>query len=91
MMCKLIDITALLQTIGAESKNELESVIDNSSPSLVEYSIKNLMDNSEEVYFNLSNIESKISVGTIDILFDYDNNCHIIDNGNSEDERQSYL
>lgn len=92
MMSKMIDTNALLRTVGASSVEELEGVLDNSSPSLVEYSIRSLIECSDDEYFNLANTESKLSIGSIDIIFDYNKNCHIIDNYSSkDDEGQLYL
>ena len=81
MMSKPININELLRVIGAESKDKLEDTIDNSSPSLVEYLLRQSVEYSKESFVKPSNIEKKLSVGNIDILFDYNEECHIIDNG----------
>lgn len=81
MMSKLINIEELLQVIGAKEKEEIETVLDNSSPSLVEYLLRQSIEYSEDVYLNASNIEKKLSIGNIDIIFDYKEECYIVDNG----------
>lgn len=91
MVSRIVEISALLQTVGAKTREDLEKVLDNSSPSFVEYSIKNLIEYIDDSYINLSTVEYKLSIGDIDILFDYDNNCHIVDNCVSDNDGQTYL
>ncbi len=81
MMSKPININELLRVIGAESKDKLEDTIDNSSPSLVEYLLRQSVEYSEKVFIKPSSIQQKLSVGNIDIIFDYDEDCYIFDNG----------
>lgn len=80
-----------MQTVGAKTREDLEKVLDISSPSFVEYSIKNLIEYIDDSYLNLSTVEYKLSIGDIDILFDYDNNCHIVVNCVSDNYGQAYL
>ena len=81
MMSKPININELLRVIGAESKDKLEDTIDSSSPSLVEYLLRQSVEHSETVFIKPSSIQQKLSVGNIDIIFDYDEDCYIFDNG----------
>lgn len=81
MMSKSINMQELLKVIGAKNKQEIEFVLDNNSPSLVEYLLRQSVEYSEESFVKPSNIERKISVGNIDIIFDYDEDCYIVDNG----------
>ncbi|WP_418181279.1 hypothetical protein ACNSOL_12285 (plasmid) [Aliarcobacter lanthieri] len=81
MMSKLINVQELLKVIGAKDKEEIESTLDNSSPSLVEYLLRQSVEYSEEIYIKASNIEKKLSIGNIDIIFDYEKECYIVDNG----------
>ena len=80
-MSKSIDINELLRLVGADNKEEIEATLDSSSPSLVEYLLRQSVEYSKESFVKPSNIEKKLSVGNIDILFDYNEECHIIDNG----------
>ena len=57
MMSKLINLQELLKVIGVKDKEEIESTLDNSSPSLVEYLLRQSVEYSEEVYIKASNIE----------------------------------
>ena len=61
MMSKPININELLRVIGAESKDKLEDTIDNSSPSLVEYLLRQSVEYSKESFVKPSNIESELS------------------------------
>lgn len=81
MMSKAIDINELLRLIGVDNREKIEDAIDSSSPSLVEYLLRQSIEYSEESFVKPSNIQQKLSVGNIDILFDYNEECHIIDNG----------
>ena len=71
----------LLKVIGAKNKQEIEFVLDNNSPSLVEYLLRQSVEHSETVFIKPSSIQQKLSVGNIDIIFDYDEDCYIFDNG----------
>ena len=81
MMSKSINMQELLKVIGAKNKQEIEFVLDNNSPSLVEYLLRQSVENSETVFIKPSSIQQKLSVGNIDIIFDYDEDCYIFDNG----------
>lgn len=81
MMSKSINMQELLKVIGAKNKQEIEFVLDNNSPSLVEYLLRQSVEHSENVFVKNSDIEKKLSVGNIDIIFDYDEDCYIVDNG----------
>lgn len=79
-MCKRIEISEVLSTLGINEIGLLETCIDASSPSLLEYSIKELLKYSNEEYFNKSQIEKTFIIGNIEIFLDYSNNCFIEDN-----------
>lgn len=81
MMSKSINMQELLKVIGAKNKQEIEFVLDNNSPSLVEYLLRQSVEYSEKVFIKPSSIQQKLSVGNIDIIFDYDEDCYIFDNG----------
>ena len=81
MMSKSINMQELLKVIGAKNKQEIEFVLDNNSPSLVEYLLRQSVEHSETVFIKPSSIQQKLSVGNIDIIFDYDEDCYIFDNG----------
>lgn len=81
MMSKSINMQELLKVIGAKNKQEIEFVLDNNSPSLVEYLLRQSVEYSETVFIKPSSIQQKLSVGNIDIIFDYDEDCYIFDNG----------
>ncbi len=81
MMSKSIDINELLRLIGVDDREKIEDAIDSSSPSLVEYLLRQSVENSETVFIKPSSIQQKLSVGNIDIIFDYDEDCYIFDNG----------
>ena len=81
MMSKSINTQELLKVIGAKNKQEIEFVLDNNSPSLVEYLLRQSVEHSETVFIKPSSIQQKLSVGNIDIIFDYDEDCYIFDNG----------
>ena len=81
MMSKSINMQELLKVIGAKNKQEIEFVLDNNSPSLVEYLLRQSVEHSETVFIKPSIIQQKLSVGNIDIIFDYDEDCYIFDNG----------
>ncbi len=72
MMSKSINMQELLKVIGAKNKQEIEFVLDNNSPSLVEYLLRQSVEHSETVFIKPSSIQQKLSVGNIDIIFDYD-------------------
>ena len=81
MMSKSINMQELLKVIGAKNIQEIEFVLDNNSPSLVEYLLRQSVEHSETVFIKPSSIQQKLSVGNIDIIFDYDEDCYIFDNG----------
>lgn len=81
MMSKSIDINELLRLIGVDDREKIEDAIDSSSPSLVEYLLRQSVEYSEKVFIKPSSIQQKLSVGNIDIIFDYDEDCYIFDNG----------
>lgn len=81
MMSKSIDTNELLRLIGVDNREKIEDAIDSSSPSLVEYLLRQSVENSETVFIKPSSIQQKLSVGNIDIIFDYDEDCYIFDNG----------
>ena len=81
MMSKSINMQELLKVIGAKNKQEIEFVLDNNSPSLVEYLLRQSVEHSETVFIKPTSIQQKLSVGNIDIIFDYDEDCYIFDNG----------
>ncbi len=81
MMSKSINMQELLKVIGAKNKQEIEFVLDNNSPSLVEYLLRQSVEHSETVFIKPSSIQQKLSVGNIDMSFDYDEDCYIFDNG----------
>ena len=80
-MSKSINMQELLKVIGVKNKQEIEFVLDNNSPSLVEYLLRQSVEHSETVFIKPSSIQQKLSVGNIDIIFDYDEDCYIFDNG----------
>ena len=80
-MSKSIDTNELLRLIGVDNREKIEDAIDSSSPSLVEYLLRQSVENSETVFIKPSSIQQKLSVGNIDIIFDYDEDCYIFDNG----------
>ncbi len=81
MMSKSINMQELLKVIGAKNKQEVEFVLDNNSPSLLEYLLRQSVEHSENVFVKNSDIEKKLSVGNIDIIINYDEDCYIVDNG----------
>lgn len=81
MMSKSINMQELLKVIGAKNKQEIEFVLDNNSPSLVEYLLRQSVEHSENVFVKNSDIEKKLSVGNIDTIINYDEDCYIVDNG----------
>ena len=81
MMSKSIDINELLRLIGVDDREKIEDAIDSSSPSLVEYLLRQSVEHSETVFIKPSSIQQKLSVGNIDIIFDYDEDYYIFDNG----------
>lgn len=84
-MCKRIETNEMLRALGISEINHVEDCIDNFSPSLLEYSIKELIKYSSEEYFNKSQIEKTFKIGDIEIFLDYSNNCFIEDNTTSEE------
>ena len=68
MMSKSINMQELLKVIGAKNKQEIEFVLDNNSPSLVEYllrqsivTISDLEDNKFDVSWDkIKNSEFKM-------------------------------
>ena len=81
MMSKSIDTNELLRLIGVDNREKIEDAIDSSSPSLVEYLLRQSVEYSETVFIKPSSIQQKLSVGNIDIIFDYNEDCYIFDNG----------
>lgn len=84
-MCKRIEANDILRSLGISEIDNIENCIDNFSPSLLEYNIKELIKYSSEEYFNKSQIEKTFKIGDIEIFLDYSNNCFIEDNTISED------
>ena len=80
-MSKSIDTNELLRLIGVDNIEKIEDAIDSSSPSLVEYLLRQSVEHGETVFIKPSSIQQKLSVGNIDIIFDYDEDCYIFDNG----------
>ena len=80
-MSKSIDTNELLRLIGVDNREKIEDAIDSSSPSLVEYLLRQSVEYSETVFIKPSSIQQKLSVGNIDIIFDYNEDCYIFDNG----------
>ena len=91
MMSKSINMQELLKVIGAKNKQEIEFVLDNNSPSLVEYLLRQSVEHSETVFIKPSSIQQKLSVGNIDIIFDYDEDCYIFDNGVDNNKRTTKI
>jgi hypothetical protein len=57
---------------------ELDSVLYNVSPSICEYTLENLIQNSQSVYLNKSNIQYSINIFDNYILHrDYDGNLYL--------------
>ena len=56
MMSKSINMQELLKVIGAKNKQEIEFVLDNNSPSLVEYLLRQSVEHSETVFIKPSSL-----------------------------------
>jgi len=76
-MVFFVDKSSILNLFGVENFSSLKSVVDNMSPSLVEYYLASFCSNNDIVYFNKKDIENSIFVGKYNIYLDYNENMYL--------------
>jgi len=77
-MIFLVNKSSILNLFGVENFNSLKSVVDNMSPSLVEYYLASFCNNNHDiVYFNKRDIENSIFIGEYNIYLDYNENMYL--------------
>lgn len=88
-MITQINKESLYNSFGVENFNNLEGVIDNMAPSLVEYYLSSLCEYNDDTYFNKREIENSILIGDYSLYIDYNKNIYLeIDK--QDDETQSF-
>ncbi|MCT7530981.1 hypothetical protein [Aliarcobacter cryaerophilus] len=72
-----IDKNIILNIFGVDTFYGLEKVLDNMSPSLVEYHLSNFLDSDSSSYFDKKNIETTFNIGDYNLHIDYNDNIFI--------------
>ena len=67
----------ILNIFGVDTFYGLEKVLDNMSPSLVEYHLSNFLDSDNSSYFDKKNIETTFNIGDYNLHIDYNDNIFI--------------
>lgn len=81
-----INKDSVFSLFGADSFNNLEIVLDNMSPSMVEYHLLDICNsNDEHLYFNKRDIENSFSFGDFSFYIDYDSNLYIEQSSSYDD------
>ena len=89
-MITQVNKDSLYNIFGVGNFDHLESAIDNMAPSLVEYYLSSLCDNSDEAYFNRRDIEECVSIGDYNLYLDYNKNIYLELNSIIDDSTQSF-
>ena len=82
-----IDKNIILNIFGVDTFYGLEKVLDNMSPSLVEYHLSNFLDSDNSSYFDKKDIETTFNVGVYNLHIDYNKNLFIEVNEAQKDEQ----
>ena len=72
-----IDKNIILNIFGVDTFYGLEKVLDNMSPSLVEYHLSIFLDSDNSSYFDKKNIETTFNIGDYNLHIDYNDNVFI--------------
>lgn len=73
----LVNKDSLYNTFGIKNFKLLEGAVDTMAPSLVEYHLSTLSEDSEEAYFNKRDIENSLSIGDYNLYMDYGENIYL--------------
>jgi len=90
-MTILVDKHNLYNTFKVECFNELESSINNTSPSMTEYYLDDLANSSDEsmLHLNKTNVEQSILLDNYYIYLDYSQNVFLEINKDMDDELET--
>ncbi|MEA3512426.1 MAG: hypothetical protein U9R37_02395 [Campylobacterota bacterium] len=73
-----LDKDQLYSVFNTDNFNNIESTINNMSPSMVEYYLSDLSSyTSEPIYLNRSNIQTTISIGEYFLFLDYNDDVYL--------------
>lgn len=90
-MCKRIEQNRLFDLFKINNLSELIIVLDNGAPSLIEFQIRDLINNyGEDSLLIHSNIQETIRTGDLDIQINYNNEFFINDNQKTNDTTAYY-
>lgn len=76
-MITLVNKDSLYNIFGVKAFDLLEGAIDRMAPSLVEYHLSSLCEDSDETYFNKRDVEESVSVGEYNLYRDYCENIYL--------------
>ncbi len=79
----------LFSTFNVEDFKTLEEILNNMSPSIVEYYLSDLGSDCGETYFNKRDIQNYIDIGEYSIYMDYSENIFLEILNNSEDDYET--
>ncbi|MGB1227096.1 MAG: hypothetical protein ACPG9K_04335 [Poseidonibacter sp.] len=76
-MITLLNKLSLYNTFGVDNFNSIEGAINNMAPSMVEYYLSNLSEDSEDIYLNKREIENSLFIGDYSLYIDYNDNIYL--------------
>lgn len=86
-----VDTEELVKAFRVNNSNELEAAIDVAAPSMVEYTLKELTELTEEEYVNTKLIETTVSTYCGDVHFTYGGDCYIDLNNHQDISTESWI
>lgn len=89
-MITLINKDLLYNSFGVDTFETLEQVVESMAPSLVEYYLSSLCENSDEIYLNKKEIESSILIGDYNLYIDYSKNVYLEIEITQDEQTQSF-
>jgi hypothetical protein len=88
-MITLLNKDSLYNIFGVKAFDLLEGAIDSMAPSIVEYHLSSLCEDSDEIYFNKRDVEESVSVGEYNLYRDYYENIYLEINTTIDDYTQT--
>lgn len=76
-MITLLNKLSLYNTFGVDNFNSIEGAINNMAPSMVEYYLSDLSEDSEDIYLNKREIENSLFIGDYSLYIDYNDNIYL--------------
>lgn len=81
-----IDKNTIFNLFGADTFNNLETIFDNMSPSLVEYHLADFCNSDNLSYFNKKDVENSFHFGDYGLYIDYNKNMFLEINETKQDD-----